>query len=197
MILGILSDTHGQPSRTLEALRILDQLGATAFVHCGDHGGPAVLDAFVGRHCWIVNGNTDALDQATQAYAAEVGLDLASPAPRRFTLAGRTFAVFHGHEPEFTRVLQETLRSGRLPAGFGACDYVLHGHTHVASDSRVGPLRVINPGALYRAATYTVATLDPAQDALRYWEVRDERASAEPREYEPQRDCVRARRAYG
>ena len=44
MVLGILSDTHGHARRTAAAVRLLEQLGAEAFVHCGDIGSPDVLD---------------------------------------------------------------------------------------------------------------------------------------------------------
>jgi predicted phosphodiesterase len=47
-------------------------------------------------------------------------------------------------------------------------DYLLHGHTHVRRDERVGKTRVINPGALHRAAEKTVALLDLAADRLEY-----------------------------
>ena len=39
-------------------------------------------------------------------------------------------------------------------------DYLLQGHTHVPHDQRIGRTRLINPGALHRARTKTVATLD-------------------------------------
>ena len=50
----------------------------------------------------------------------------------------------------------------------GQYDYLLLGHTHVARDWRLGRLRIINPGALYRASKKTVATLDTRTDAVRY-----------------------------
>ena len=50
-------------------------------------------------------------------------------------------------------------------------DYLLHGHTHETRDERVGRTRVVNPGALSRAARYTCALLDPRSDALRFLEI--------------------------
>jgi predicted phosphodiesterase len=47
-------------------------------------------------------------------------------------------------------------------------DYLLHGHTHVKRDERVGRTRVINPGALHRAREKTVAVLDTATDMLTF-----------------------------
>ena len=75
-------------------------------------------------------------------------------------MSGKSIQVFHGHEPEFRRALRNP-----------RADYILHGHTHVPRDERIGGARVINPGALHRARTYTVATLDLDRDALRFHEI--------------------------
>ena len=74
--------------------------------------------------------------------------------------AGKRFAVFHGHENEFLRTLKSP-----------DADYVLHGHTHMRRDDRIGTCRVINPGALHRADPTTVATLDTDTDELRFHEI--------------------------
>ena len=47
-------------------------------------------------------------------------------------------------------------------------DYLLHGHTHVRRDERVGKVRIINPGALHRAREKTVAVLDTDTDRLTF-----------------------------
>lgn len=49
-----------------------------------------------------------------------------------------------------------------------AHDYLFVGHSHVKLDTRVGRVRVINPGALHRAREKTVATLDTGTDLLRF-----------------------------
>jgi predicted phosphodiesterase len=59
--------------------------------------------------------------------------------------------------------LEQALASG--------ADYLLHGHTHVTRDERVGKTRLINPGALFRAARYTAAVLDPSSDDVELIEV--------------------------
>jgi predicted phosphodiesterase len=46
------------------------------------------------------------------------------------------------------------------------------GHSHVPSEQRSGRVRIINPGALYRAATKTVALLDLARDRLEFLTLR-------------------------
>lgn len=174
MILGILSDTHGQRPRARRAIETLTQLGATKFAHCGDVGGTDVLEELARLDVHIICGNTDCPDTPKVEYAASLGLKIGQPPPVRFEYGGRHFALFHGHEDGFHELLDHVEQTGALPDGFGPCDYVLHGHTHVASDGRFGPLRVINPGALYRAVVFTVATLDVENDELKHWLITDE-----------------------
>jgi putative phosphoesterase len=188
VIIGLLSDTHGRHQRTAYALGLLEQLGAEAFVHCGDLGGEKVLDQLAGRRTWFVWGNIDAADPLLERYARTLGLTTPRAIPLRFEIAGRSFALYHGHEPQFSR-LSRNLSAGSLaataPLAFGA-DYIIHGHTHRAADIRVGETRLINPGALERARAYTVATLDVSRDVLRFWQF-DEHANANesPRPFTP------------
>ena len=184
MILGILSDSHGQHRRTSTALALLRQLGAEAFVHCGDVGGVEVLDTLAGLRAWVVCGNTDCPDAALVHYAEAQGIVVAHVGPARIELDGRHLAAFHGHEPGFGR-LMNVLASGALPPDFGRCDFVLHGHTHEARTLKLGRVRVINPGALHRAVVHSVATLDLRKGVTRFWEVSDDPADLQPREYHP------------
>ncbi len=176
MILGILSDTHGNVARTEAALRVFEQLGVEGLVHCGDIGSLEVLEVLRssplhGIPGWVVCGNTDFADPVLVKYGELQGLTMAPVGPVRFVAGGRRFAVFHGHEPEFARLLNHIGRTDALPADFQPCDYVLHGHTHIAADRFVGPLRVLNPGALQRTVTPTVATLDIQADEVHFWQV--------------------------
>ena len=168
MLVGLLSDTHGARQMTAAALRVLEQAGAEVFVHCGDVGGEGVLDELAGRPAWVVLGNTDDPEAWLLEHARRLGLVAAAAGPMPVALDGRTIQVFHGYEFAMTRLLQRTMELGAVPADFGRCDYLVHGHTHIARDLRVGPVRVINPGALYRTALPTVAVLDLATDDLRF-----------------------------
>ncbi len=188
MILGILSDTHGETRRTADALRLLRQVGAEALVHCGDVGGAEILDQLAGWRAWIQWGNTDPADDTLVAHAESLGLSVAREAPLRLDLAGHHFAVFHGHEPAFLRLLGRKPAGGAGRAGLEGCDYVLCGHQHVASDARVGRWRVINPGALHRAEVYTVATLDLSADDLKFWQVFDDAPNTPPTRFYPNAD---------
>jgi len=159
MILGVISDSHGRADRVRRAVALLEEKGATRFIHCGDVGGIEVFDEFIGRRLDFVWGNTDVPTQGLLAYLRTVGIQPPA-ATLDLTIDERSILVFHGHEPGFRMALQHP-----------RADYILHGHTHAACDERIGRTRIINPGALQRAAIYTVATLDPADDVVCFHEL--------------------------
>lgn len=160
MLIGVLSDSHGRVRAVAEAMRRFDELGVESVIHCGDVGGDGVLQLLAGRPCTFVWGNTDEIDRETLAYADELGLQLPGDPPAMLELGGKRVAVFHGHEPNFHRAIRE------LPV-----DYLLHGHTHVRRDERVGGKRIINPGALHRANPRSFATLETTTDELVFHEL--------------------------
>ncbi len=161
MLVGILSDSHGRHLAVRAAMALFDKLGVSHVIHCGDVGSPEVFDEMIGRPCTFVWGNTDFPEDGLLTYALSLGLPIPQEVPVRLDLDGMRFAVFHGHEPGFNAAIQ------RLEV-----DYVLHGHTHVACDEKYNGKRVINPGALHRAARKTVATLDTKTDQLTFHEIR-------------------------
>lgn len=171
MKLGILSDSHGRAKRVRRAIALLREAGAAALMHCGDVGGQEVIDELgaAGLPAWFVWGNTDYPDPALARYAADLGITPPGEPPLRIELAGKRLAVFHGHEPGFEQLIR-LAREGDAEAlaAAAAADYILHGHTHVAADTRIGSVRIINPGALHRASEPTVAVLDLATDELRF-----------------------------
>jgi uncharacterized protein len=157
VIVGILSDTHDRVEPTRAAIQLLRQAGAEFYIHCGDVGSEQVLDHFAGLAAAFVFGNNDWDRRGLQRYAAEINVNCLGEAGE-LELGGKTFYVLHGDD---FRAMRRALDEQRY-------DYLLHGHTHVKSDDRVGRTRVINPGALHRAREKTVAVLDTASDALRF-----------------------------
>ncbi len=154
MLLGVLSDSHGDGVITARAIAMLEARGATRLIHCGDICGDAVLSEFAGHHIVFVWGNCDAPSAATRRLVKT--LDLPWPDGRvELEIAGRRIAVFHGHEPEFA----DAIHDGRF-------HYVFYGHTHRFRDERVNGCRIINPGALHRAAVKTVGLLNVETDEL-------------------------------
>lgn len=161
MLVGIMSDSHGRSDMVKRALTLFDELNVKHIFHCGDVGDQDVFDEFVGRRFSFVWGNCDIPDGGTREYLRTVGIAEPSAVPLICNVGGKTFAVFHGHEREFTRL-------DRIDA-----DYVLCGHSHQRRDERIGTLRIINPGALHRANPKTVATLNTENDALQFHEISD------------------------
>lgn len=162
MKLGILSDTHGHIERTERALSLLHEQGAERYIHCGDIGSELVLDLLLGvtadgTPLTVVPGNVDEWDPEFILYARTLGFDL--PKVARVNVDSRTFAVHHGHEAHaMNQVLMDP-----------AVEILFTGHTHVARDEQVGHIRVINPGAVYRASIHSCAILDTEDnDALYY-----------------------------
>lgn len=160
MLIGIMSDTHGQHLATRAAVQLFQRLGVAHVIHCGDVGGVGVFDELLALPLTFVWGNTDFPDRGTLAYLEGVDLKVPADTPTRLTLADKRFAVFHGHEPGFGRAVHSN-----------SFDYLLHGHTHEPRDERIKDMRIINPGALHRARIKTVAVLNTETDELVYYPI--------------------------
>lgn len=152
MRIGILSDTHDRADRTRSAVVLLLAAGAEALIHCGDVTTPDVVGEVVGAPAYFVQGNCDHDLDALRLAMRRTGATCLGRGGL-IELGGRRVAVIHGDSPrDYARLTAEEP------------DYILSGHTHVARDVREGPTRHINPGALYRASTFTVGLLDLATD---------------------------------
>ena len=162
MKLGIMSDSHDRADTVQAAIRILEDAGATHFIHCG---GIEVFQEFVGRPLTFVWGNCDMLTQGLRAFLETAALNVPESVPTVCEFDGKRFAIFHGHESGFSPQWAD--------GNGGQVDYILHGHTHMCRDERIGDVRVINPGALFRCRQKTVATLDVARDELQFIDVND------------------------
>jgi putative phosphoesterase len=154
--IGILSDTHDQVARTGRAVAMLQAEGAAALIHCGDLTGPDVVYECCVLPCYYVFGNNDFDEDALRAAMNATG-GVCLETGGLIELAGRRIAVAHGDLPREVRRLEST-----------APDYLLFGHSHHPTDQREASIRWINPGALHRASTWTVALLDLAKDELEF-----------------------------
>jgi uncharacterized protein len=162
MRLGILSDSHGRHDTTRAAVKLLMREHADLLIHLGDIGSDRVLEELAGHATTpvrIVFGNCDWDEGSLAEYARHLGVVVDHPMGR-LEATGKSLAFTHGHFPDLMR---QALTDG--------VDYLLHGHTHELRDERVGRTRIINPGALFRAARYTAALLDPEADTLQILEV--------------------------
>jgi len=160
MIIGILSDTHGDADRLEQALEVFSHHNVQAIVHCGDVGSVECLTmlAEAAPKVYVVAGNTDRHLVELANESEHLGVIFSSEIVQ-VKLDGRcVLAATHGHDEQ---LLGELIRDHQFP-------YVCHGHSHRIRDERVGDVRVINPGALYRAKLHTVAVLDTETDVLEH-----------------------------
>ncbi|MEM9252949.1 MAG: metallophosphoesterase family protein [Planctomycetota bacterium] len=159
---GLLADSHGRAVTTDRAVQALLDRGVDCLIHLGDIGTVEVIDALAvdtpdgedQLEAHLVFGNTDWDVEGLSEYARDLDVSVDHPLGT-LKLPEGVLAYCHGHEPE---VMQEAIRDGAT--------WLCHGHTHRASDLRRGSTRVVNPGALFRAASYTVAVLDTTTDSF-------------------------------
>lgn len=161
MNIGILSDSHGNIARTRAAIAALKPFAPVHVIHCGDIGTNAVLDELAAGFAdpetpvTCVLGNVDSWEG-----------DLFSPVPfvkiegrfARLEMSGKKLGIIHGDE--FIRL--KSIIAGQ------EFDYLFTGHTHLRSDEIQGRTRIINPGALHRAAEPGCAVLDLTKNRLVY-----------------------------
>jgi putative phosphoesterase len=148
MLLGVVSDTHGDIARTRAAVQMLDSLGVEAVLHCGDIGTPEIVAMFAPWPTHFVFGNCD-YDRKTLTRAIERAGQTCHGNFGDLQLEGVRIALLHGHDDD---LLQASIT--------GDCfDLVCHGHTHVVRQELCGKSLVLNPGAVHRANPHTIATV--------------------------------------
>lgn len=158
MYFGVISDTHGNYLLAQKAMLIFREFEVVRILHCGDIGSEGVVRQFRGVPTDFVLGNCDGngnglckiIEAAGQTCHGEFG---------HVTLEGKEIAFMHGHD--LLRFDRET-KSGRW-------DMLCYGHTHEAA-LWMGCERtiVMNPGALQRVKTLTVAVVKlPELDVTR------------------------------
>lgn len=165
--LGLLSDTHGRAEIAREGVELLLEHGADMLIHLGDVGSVQVIDAMAATHsstgqmieAHLVFGNCDWEAKALSRYAQDLGV-IVHDQVGEITVDGKRTVFTHGH---INSVMEHAIETG--------ANYLLHGHTHVQCDEKIGQTRVINPGALFRAKRHTVALLTPGSGALQVLEV--------------------------
>lgn len=163
MLIGIISDTHNQAERSSKAFRKLRNLGVEAVLHCGDVTRPSMIDLLTDKSIttYFVYGNNDDPEILRPSILNAGAIDLGFSG--LITLGSARFGMTHGDNP---RLMQKL--------AVEEPDYLLFGHSHIATDFRQGATRFINPGAMHRAPKWTFATLDLATDTLEWFEITDD-----------------------
>lgn len=157
MIIGILSDTHGDIVRTAQAVKRFIDVGVGAVFHCGDVGSSAVLAELAGLDVpvYVVFGNVDLYTDEFRFFPSNLGIHLLG----RFgevELDGYSIALLHSDD-QFK--YQKAVRSGKY-------DYVFSGHSHVVHHFTEDKTCCINPGAVGRGGEGRAALLDLASNKL-------------------------------
>ena len=152
MLLGVVSDTHGNVRNARAAAHLLASLEVGAVLHCGDVGTTDVPPVFAPWPTHYVVGNCDEGYELELQNAALAAGGTWHGLQAELELAGRRIAVTHGHERKLLYRL----------ATCGEYDLVCSGHTHIAAERREGRTLVLNPGALHRASPYTIAVVNLA-----------------------------------
>lgn len=149
MRLGIVSDTHGHVDHTRPAIRLLESLEVDQVLHCGDIGSAEVVEEFAAWPTHFVFGNCD-YHQRELAAAIEAAGQHCHGLFGELEFDGIHIALLHSHE------------RGRFQQAIDNPYYrvVCYGHTHLAEIDVRGDKVILNPGALYRAATHSIAVLD-------------------------------------
>jgi hypothetical protein len=169
-LVGLLSDSHGRAPTTQRAISLLIEQQVEVILHLGDIGTLEVIDALVERidsdgrlepPVHMVFGNCDWDSTSLGRYAEQLGVHVHDPAGR-LEIEDRTIVFQHGH---LDSIMRQALAE--------EVDYLCHGHTHRPGTERVGNTLIINPGALFRAADYTVATLEVETAQVSFYSVRD------------------------
>lgn len=155
MKIGLLSDTHDEAARTRVAVRQFQTEGVSTLFHCGDLTTPSILEICSVFPCYFVFGNHDADMASTLRESAKSTGVMCLEWGGVVTLQGVSIAVTHGHMTTDVRRLLQCKPH-----------YLFSGHSHIPSDIP-GEVRRINPGALHRAETYTVAILDLSTGQLK------------------------------
>jgi putative phosphoesterase len=154
MRIGIVSDSHGRNHTVQKVVDLLRQQGITTVIHCGDIEDPETIPLFAGFTAHFVFGNCDYDQGPLRRAIADLGATLHEPFGN-LELEGKKLAFLHGHDFALKRDVENS----------GHFDYLFYGHTHHAEEHRIGPTRVINPGALHRANPRTFLILDLATDS--------------------------------
>lgn len=156
----LISDTHENVKAIKVAVAAIKEFSPSLVIHCGDIISPPILDHFEGLPMRFVFGNNDGEKAGLRSKAEELGFGSIEE-ELELTHEGKLLYAYHGTDPD-------VIENQALVQEY---DYIFHGHTHETKDELVGKTRIINPGALFAAPTYTFAALDLGTGKVEFVEI--------------------------
>lgn len=145
--MGLVSDSHDNDDAVARAVHAFRQHGVAFVLHAGDVTEGRTLRAFAEWPGAVAWGNND--DARALAPVAEE-LEWAHGEAWRGELDGVCVGLVHGHR---RGLLSRYLTKEKV-------DVLVRGHNHRVQDEVADDVRVLNPGALYRARHYSAAVWD-------------------------------------
>jgi hypothetical protein len=149
MLLGVVSDTHGDIEHTRSACAMLGSFKVGEVLHCGDIDTAEIVLLFQQWPTHFVFGNCDH-DRRLLKKAIEAAGQTCHERFGSLEIESVRIAFLHGDDG---RLLEETATSG-------SWGMVCHGHTHVARQEWLGNTLVLNPGAVHRANPHSIAVVE-------------------------------------
>lgn len=137
MVIGIMSDSHGDMRAVRKAVNALPE--AEYWLHAGDfYPDSEYLSEFTGKQVYGVVGNCDGIGlfRKVEPEKLEKFLDI----------GGRKIWLLHGHHYNVKSGTSE-LVDDAVQLGV---DIVIYGHTHIIDNRQIGSLLVLNPGSVTR-----------------------------------------------
>ncbi|MDH5720856.1 MAG: metallophosphatase family protein [Spirochaetia bacterium] len=153
MLLGVISDTHGNAPNTQKALNLFREKKIKIILHAGDFGSASFLSLFSDFRLYLSYGNCD----STYELSANLFASENHPSPEKeqiISFKNKNIFCLHGDD---SYALKRAVESAKY-------DYVIKGHTHFTEDYKFEKTRILNPGALYRANIISAGILDIESD---------------------------------
>ena len=157
-MIGIISDTHDNISAIKKAVEIFKKRNVDLVLHLGDIIAPVTVLYFKGLRIKFILGNCDGDVENIKRIINEIDGEFLGIFSE-LELENKKIALLHGQD---TKKLNELILTGQY-------NYILHGHTHVKRNEKVGMARIINPGAFYPTVEEkTIAILDVINDEVEF-----------------------------
>lgn len=137
MILAVMSDTHDHIWNLRKALEVIQERGAEVIIHCGDYIAPFMLKELDQAHIPVhgVFGNND----GDQYLLTKMSLTELSNITLYGLMGELKLADFRVAFTHYRAVAEGLAASGQF-------DLVCFGHSHEASNEKVGKADLLNPG---------------------------------------------------